>query len=276
MKNLYALIIAILLYGALDAQTITVNGACIAGPVTLTQGTDPEAGNGKPYYVGTGTVAGNAGVQIAIAWNNKLNEWHLTLDGGYVLFTSTANSQQPPGTASTVFSWQTADPAPCPSPAPLSVTGNVALWVTFGSIDAYVKGNNLHVNWTTEKEVNNDHFEIEASTDGEQFATIGTLKSKAENGNSDITLSYEWTGNAGMSLSVLPCLAFVLILLLLVRRKRTIALATVAIGFIVFAQISCKKDKDSITDNENYYIRIAQIDKDGTKTYSKVVRVNGE
>ncbi len=274
MKNLFTLIIALLFYGAIAAQTITVNGACIAGPVTLTQGTGTI--DGKPFYVGTGTVAGNTGVQIAIEWDNTENLWLFTLDGGYVLFTSTANSQQPPGTASTVFDWNPLEAAPCASPAPLSVTGNVALWVTFGSIDAYVKENNLHVNWTTEKEVSNDHFEIEASTDGEQFITIGNLKSKAENGNSDVTLSYEWTGKAGMSLSMLPYLAFILILLLLVHRKKTVLIATVAISFIAFSQISCKKDKDSITNAENYFIRIAQIDKDGTTTYSKVVRVNGE
>ncbi|MGE9311484.1 hypothetical protein ACLOAU_07555 [Niabella sp. CJ426] len=276
MKNLYALIIALLLYGAINAQTITVNGACIAGPVTLTQGTNPALIDGKPYYVGTGTVAGNTGVQIAIEWDNTENLWLFTLDGGYVMFTSSAATQQPPGTASTVFDWDPLEAAPCASPAPLSVTGNVALWVTFGTIDAHIKGSNLHVNWTTEKEVNNDHFEIEGSTDGEQFVTIGTLKSKAENGNSDITLNYEWTGSAGMSLSVLPYLAFVLILLLFVCRKKTMVLATVAISFVAFIQVSCKKDKDSIANSENYYIRIAQIDKDGTKTYSKVVRVNGE
>lgn len=276
MKNLYTLLIALLFYGVIHAQTITVNGACIAGPVTLTQGTDPTAGDGKPYYVGVGTVAGNPDIEIAIVWDSSLNLWLFTFSGGGVFFSSSANTQQPPGTASTVFSWQTEEAAPCASPAPLSITGNVALWVTFGSIDAYVKGNNLHVNWTTEKEVNNDHFEIEASTDGEKFITIGSVKSQAENGNSDVTLNYEWTTKSNLSLGMLPYIAAVFLLLLFVRRKKTILLATVVISFIAFAQISCKKDRDSITDAENYYIRIAQIDKDGTKTYSKVVRVNGE
>lgn len=274
MKKLYALFLAVIIYGTITAQTITVNGGCIAGPVTLTQG--PTLIDGKPYYIGSGTVAGLPNIQIAIEWSNRDNLWLLTFDGGGVYFTSTANTSRPPGTASTVFSWQTAEAAPCASPAPLSVTGNVALWVTFGSIDAYIKENSLHVNWTTEKEVNNDHFEIEASADGQQFVTIGTLKSKADNGNSDITLNYEWTGNAGLKLAILPYLAFLLILLLFVRRKKAVLMAAVAVSFIAFTQISCKKDKDSITNAENYYIRIAQIDKDGSKTYSKVVRVKGE
>ncbi|HTG55568.1 MAG TPA: hypothetical protein VL943_04845, partial [Niabella sp.] len=71
MKSLLTLIIALLFYGAIYAQTITVNGACIAGPVTLTLGTDPEVGDGKPYYEGVGTVAGNSGVQIAIEWDSE-------------------------------------------------------------------------------------------------------------------------------------------------------------------------------------------------------------
>ncbi len=274
MKNLYALVIAVLFYGTIAAQTVTVNGACIAGPVVLTEGSGTI--DGKPYYTGVGTVDGNPGIDIAIRWVAAENLWYFTLDGGFVLFTSPAATTQPPGTASSVFSWQAEEEAPCASPAPLSVIGDVALWVTFGSIDAYTKGNNLHVNWTTEKEVNNDHFEIEASTDGTQFTTIGKLQSKAENGNSDVTLNYEWAGNAGMSLSILPYFVFVVILLLFVRRKKTMLLATVAISFIAFAQMSCKKDKDSISDAENYYIRIAQVDKDGGKTYSKVVRVKGD
>lgn len=272
MKRFLLLISTVWFYHALFAQSIQVSGVCIAAPVTLTQ-TGQE--NGKPLYQGVGTVNGNTGVGIAIFWSSVENLWFLAYSG-QPYFSSPANTSVPPGTASTTFSWSTVAGQTCTGASPLSVTGNVALWVTFGSIDAHVKGNNLHVNWTTEKEVNNDHFEIEASTDGEQFATIGTLKSKAENGNSDITLNYEWTGNAGMSLSVLTYLAFVLLSLLLVRRKKTIVLATIAISFTAFVQISCKKDKDSITNAENYFIRIAQIDKDGTKTYSKVVRVNRE
>lgn len=276
MKQLFTLFIAILLYGTIAAQTVTVNGGCISAPVTLTLGGDPLA---PDAYVGVGTVNttddGPVTVDISIIWSSVDNEWLLQYDG-QAYFSSPANTSIPPGTASTVFSWQTAADAPCAAPAPLSVTGSVALWVSFGAIDAYVKGNSLHVNWTTEKEVNNDHFEVEASTDGENFTTVGNVNSKAENGNSDVILNYEWTASANLGLAVLPYIAFVLMLLLFVRRKKTLLLASVAICFIAFAQVSCKKDKDTITNAENYYIRIAQVDKDGTKTYSKVVRVKGD
>ncbi|MCH5715927.1 hypothetical protein [Niabella hibiscisoli] len=276
MKKIYTLFLTILLYSTVAAQTITVNGGCISAPVTLTLGANPEV---PEAYVGMGTINttddGPVSAEIAILWDNETNSWDLMYDG-QPYFTSTANTSVPPGTASTVFSWQTAAAAPCASPAALSVTGNVALWVTFGTIDAYVKGNNLHVNWTTEKEVNNDHFEIEASTDGENFTTVGNVKSQAENGNSDITLNYEWTASSNLHLGVFPYIAVVLILLLLVRRRKTIWLASAVIGLIAVTQLSCKKDKDAVSGTENYYIRIAQIDKDGTKTYSKVVRVNGE
>lgn len=272
MKRFLLLTLTLLFYNVLFAQNVQVSGVCIAAPATLAQ---TGTLNGKPIYEGIGTISGNTGVPIAVFWDSSESLWFLAYNG-QPYFSSPANTSVPPGTASTTFSWSAVAGQPCTGATPLSVTGNVALWVTFGSIDAYVKENNLHVNWTTEKEVNNDHFEIEASTDGEQFVTIGNVQSKAESGNSDITLSYEWIGKAGMSLSMLPYLAFILILLLLVHRKKTVLIATVAISFIAFSQISCKKDKDSITNAENYFIRIAQIDKDGTTTYSKVVRVNGE
>ncbi|MCH5690235.1 hypothetical protein LWM68_42020 [Niabella sp. W65] len=238
MKKIYALFLAVLIYGTITAQTITVNGGCIAGPVTLTQG--PALIDGKPYYIGSGTVAGVPNIQIAIQWSNRDNLWLFTFDGGGVYFTSTANTSRPPGTASTVFSWQTADPAPA-HPRPLKRYGQCSPLGNLRQHRCLCKRNNLHVNWTTEKEVNNDHFEIEASADGEQFITIGNLKSKAENGNSDITLNYEWAGNASLNLAVLPYLAFVLILLLFVRRKKAMLMATVAVSFIAFTQISCKK-----------------------------------
>ncbi len=47
--------------------------------------------------------------------------------------------------------------------------------VTFGSVNAAIRNNSLSVNWTTEKETANDHFEIEASADGQQFKKLQPL-----------------------------------------------------------------------------------------------------
>ncbi|RQO30025.1 hypothetical protein DBR32_14055 [Taibaiella sp. KBW10] len=44
--------------------------------------------------------------------------------------------------------------------------------------------------WRTAAEKNNDHFDIEWSTDGLQFSSIGAVKTKAENGNASGELAY--------------------------------------------------------------------------------------
>lgn len=49
-----------------------------------------------------------------------------------------------------------------------------------------------HLNWRTAQEKNNSHFEIERSTDGVRFTTIGTVYSKAQNGNSSWELAYTY------------------------------------------------------------------------------------
>ena len=50
-----------------------------------------------------------------------------------------------------------------------------------------------HLTWTTASETNNDYFAIERSFDGELFEQIDTVDSKAENGTSRGSLSYEYT-----------------------------------------------------------------------------------
>ncbi len=284
MKNLLSVLLLLLFCGAAIGQSITLSGGCISTPVTLTQVTNPALRNGKVHYKGTAVINiipdGPVSLPVEVYWlGDNDNVWVITYEH-QAFYESSADTPRPPGSASTNFSWIASEPSLCGAagaPANLSVTGpDVVLWVSFGTIDTYIKNNTLHVNWTTEKEVNNDHFEIEASTDGQQFVTIGTIKSKAENGNSDVVLNYEWTANGDLRLEMLPLIAVVLVLLLFVRRKKAIWVASVVIGLTAVTHLSCKKDKDTVSDAENYYIRIAQIDKDGTKTYSKVVRVNGE
>ncbi|MCH5720376.1 hypothetical protein [Niabella hibiscisoli] len=79
----------------------------------------------------------------------------------------------------------------------------LVLPVSFGAITAKIIGGQLTVNWSTLKETNNDRFEIEASVDGENFTTIGTVDSKATNGNSDRDLEYQFERNATDSNSLL-------------------------------------------------------------------------
>lgn len=47
--------------------------------------------------------------------------------------------------------------------------------------------------WATATETNNKGFELQRSADGANFSTIGTINSKAENGNSTSALNYSFT-----------------------------------------------------------------------------------
>ncbi len=146
--------------------------------------------------------------------------------------------------------------------------------VTFGAISAKITGNGLVLNWVTEKEKNNDYFEIQASVDGIQFTTIGTVKSLAENGNSDTVIRYDFTKEVSKE-----SLAVVLGIALLItgglgafrsRKFRIQFLSVVAGGLLLFSS-GCKKAYDSTDNNEKVFIRIVQVDKDGGKSYSKII-----
>jgi len=67
---------------------------------------------------------------------------------------------------------------------------NAALPVKMTSFKAFVVNGNALVKWTTENEINNDHYEIERSNDGMHFATRGRVNG---NGTSSATHVYEFT-----------------------------------------------------------------------------------
>lgn len=50
-------------------------------------------------------------------------------------------------------------------------------------------------------------------------------------------------------------------------------MAMMAVSIMVLGYSCTKSDKAAIQNNDNLFVRIAQVDKDGTKSYSKVVKV---
>jgi hypothetical protein len=76
-------------------------------------------------------------------------------------------------------------------PASLSSLG--VLPITLSSFTAVLNEGAVDMAWTTELEVNSDHFGIERSTDaGAHWATIGTV---AAHGNSSLPLDYTYVDN---------------------------------------------------------------------------------
>lgn len=148
---------------------------------------------------------------------------------------------------------------------------NATLPVVFGTISAAISGTTLQVHWQTLAEKNNDYFEIQVSEDGKNFKTIGTVKSKAANHNSDIPITYQFatTGNRYTFIG-LGVIAF-LGALLFGRRNKWIF--GVLLLTLTIASVACtKNDQTIISNKKDVFVRIIQVDIDGTTAASKVIK----
>lgn len=157
------------------------------------------------------------------------------------------------------------------------VTGEIVLPVTFDKISANTKDGLLNVNWITFDEKDNKHFEIELSNDGVSFSKIGTVPSKSENGASKNSLQYGFSIAENNARMLLGSSAIALFILGLsgARRRSKFLLIFILAGVVFY---SCSKNDSSIDTNSNkkLFVRIAQVDIDNTKSYSKTVNVISE
>jgi len=142
--------------------------------------------------------------------------------------------------------------------------------VSFGDISATATNGQLMVQWQSLTETNCKNYTVEASNDGENWITLGTISSKALNGNSSTALTYTFTGAIPMGLAGIS-LAFLLGTLFKSRKVR-ILMAVVC----VIAVASCSKsaaDKEAIVKSEKVLIRIVNHDIDNNiSATSKIVQ----
>ncbi|MCD2422920.1 GEVED domain-containing protein [Niabella pedocola] len=151
-----------------------------------------------------------------------------------------------------------------------------ALPVAFEQLGAQIRNHTLEVQWKTSNETNNDHFIVEASADGTNFLPIAQVASKAQNGISDHSLQYHISidGNGKLALG-LGLLAF-LLSIQPHRNRRKWLFAASAVILCLF--ITCNKHTvaDTETGDQPRFIRIAQVDKNGTRQYSKTITIINE
>lgn len=202
--------------------------------------------------------------------------------GGYVianydptLLSIAPGPDTPGGTTTSSFNYAVNGTSVRSADATYTVTFSLALPVTFGPVSAVFKNNELVVSWATETETNNDHFEIEASTDGKTFTTIGTVKTLAKNGISAQVLHYRFSkaqpGGLVAALGI-GLLALGGLGACTNRGLRVSCILVVWLGSALFYSGCTKNDTVSSADGK-LYIRVVQVDKDGTKALSKVVMV---
>ena len=180
------------------------------------------------------------------------------------------------GTTSTSFGYAYVDAAgkQDPSPATYTISWSRPLIVTFGAIEAKIEGKDLVVSWTTFVETDNDHFDIEVSKDGLSFTKIGSVNTKAPNGNSTQELKYDFTKSSTNASGLLgiSILSFGLLLLCFRKRKSLVYIALFAFGIGLFGS-SCGKNESALPSaNTKVFVRIAQVDKDGTVDYSRIIQ----
>ncbi|WP_300599768.1 hypothetical protein [Niabella sp.] len=183
------------------------------------------------------------------------------------------------GTTETAFKYSFVDAAGKQSSTPgiYTVKWDTALPVMFGPVTAYWLNGQLIVNWSTLMEQQNDHFEIEGSIDGVHFTSLGSVASKAPNGNSTAELQYNFSRSmaGAASMAGITFLLAGLLFLPQYRRNRFVGAATLLLitGTVI---TSCSKNTKSIADrNSALYIRVVQVDKDGATNASKTIKVTG-
>lgn len=148
--------------------------------------------------------------------------------------------------------------------------------VSFGLITANIKNNILNINWITQTEENNHHFDIEISKDGNNWKTIGKINSAALNGNSDIELKYEYHQSltdveALLSISAL----FGLFTLGLgYGKNKYLNILLICFVFLLGITSGCNKTKGSleVETNTKIWVRIVQFDKDGKQKVTPIIQ----
>ncbi len=120
---------------------------------------------------------------------------------------------------------------------------------------------NIELNWQTSNETNNSHFNIQISNDGKNFNTVATISSKAINGNSSEPINY----NFNMALNHTALAGFSLLILFFLPAIKNRMMKVAITVLCITAIAACTKDS-STTNEQTLYLKLLQVDKDGTTT----------
>lgn len=158
--------------------------------------------------------------------------------------------------------------------------GEISFWtpgvlpVTFSSFNAFKTSNGILFEWGTSSESGNSHFELELSKDGKQFVKVGEVVSKAKNGDSSLPLQYTFIASIPSGISFLSALGVLSVGALGWKRGKKQMFTMMMLIGIVLTVIGCSKATEKILNTkEQLFARITQVDKDGTKSHSAVVKV---
>jgi hypothetical protein len=151
--------------------------------------------NGKPAYSQTATVMGIAGVTVSVYWLDAPdNVWVLDFDG-QPYFQSACLTADPPATGGASCPWTAVTAQVCTGGSALSINGSGVLSIKLTSFTATQNNNEVVLNWQTTGEINNQKFDVQRSTDGSNWITIGSVNGA---GNSASSVSYHFSDNTSL------------------------------------------------------------------------------
>jgi len=159
----------------------------------------------------------------------------------------------------------------------VAITYNSCLPITLNDFNASQVNGNIEVNFTTGMESNVDHFEIQASQDGANWVTVKNIASKGVDGNSLTPLTYQVDVPVASFFAIVAKAGFSLVALLLItgvavgRNKRIGMVATFALLLTV---VACTKTNTEVHYNKSAWVRLYEVDKDGTTKSFQAVQVN--
>ncbi|WP_410222385.1 hypothetical protein [Pedobacter sp.] len=216
--------------------------------------------NVYPYYLSTvNTAPANNETASGLATGTALNLTGLQPSTTYYVWMRTYNGNA-------YGNW---------TASPLTFTTSAVLPITLQSFSAERKGNELYVKWKTASENNNSHFLIQASVNGSIWTNLGKVNSKAVNGNSSAALSYTFNH----SLDQLALAGFGLLAFLLLPATKNKFLKLAMLLLVITSIAACAKVDDTspqlhkgLTTAQSVYVRLVQVNLDGSLTYSDVVQ----
>ncbi|TXH22073.1 MAG: hypothetical protein E6Q95_02715 [Chitinophagaceae bacterium] len=223
----------------------------------------------KAFFINKAEVSGTVNSPISASSNIR---W-IALKSVADVVKNQATYCGPNATAATCSNWPgglTDDWSVC-NQAPNIINNYLA--VSFGTINASLNAssNQLNVQWQSAIEENNNYYEVEVSTDGNSFTSLGKVKSKAQNGNSNTALNYEFSySNTNTALG-----AVILLSLLAIgfTKRKSMIVAMMTIMMISIVAVACSKNSDvNVDSNNSVFVRLKQVDLTGAVKYSKVVK----
>lgn len=134
----------------------------ISGNMSLSSGTNLDFSANSSIELNNGSISGNAANQKIKIGNDT--KYRGNVDGvisGYFLTNNTTGS------------------------SPLGFVSMAMLPVNFTSFYISKSGQNIQLSWSTDKEINNNHFEVERSSDGLNWEKIALVFSTGNANNSN-------------------------------------------------------------------------------------------